>query len=65
MESDTGLLLLCQRAVPIDDLGLEFHLTPGHSTNAISPPRYGNHRSPKSGRTQTPCQTIGDFERVP
>jgi hypothetical protein len=38
VESDTGLLLLRQRGLPINDLGLEFHYTPGHSTNAIYPP---------------------------
>lgn len=36
VESNTSLFSLRQRAVPIHDLGLEFHLTPGHSANAIS-----------------------------
>lgn len=39
VESNTSLFSLRQRAVPIHDLGLEFHLTPGHSTDAISSQR--------------------------
>lgn len=35
VKSDTSLLLLRQRTEPLDDLGLELDLTPGHSANAI------------------------------